>query len=269
MRVLIATSLRAGLASLAIPRLVERGVEVALVALDEGLPPPGRRWPRTLRKLKKAWRIGLFGALNGLRMRRWYLEDVGARLDIPALDEVCRRHGLRFERVPSVNSGRAEELFRQARADLGLSLGGGYIAERIFSIPRLGMINVHHELLPAFRGAQSVLWQLYHGSRETGYTIHRIDRGIDTGPILYQERLPIEFRSALRETVTHNYARLFRASAAGLVEVVSRYEELAANAQPQPPGPGYTTPSLRQFCVMWRQHRRLAASVTGKTPPRG
>jgi folate-dependent phosphoribosylglycinamide formyltransferase PurN len=45
------------------------------------------------------------------------------------------------------------------------------------------MINIHHELLPEFLGAQSVLWQLHEGSTKTGFTIHRID---DPGWLFYE-----------------------------------------------------------------------------------
>jgi methionyl-tRNA formyltransferase len=121
------------------------------------------------------------------------------------------------------------------------------------------MINVHHEVLPEFRGAQSVIWQLHEGSRVTGYTIHQISRGIDEGAILWQERLPIEFGESLGETVSGTYTMLLRESARTLPIVVERYEELRRQAQPQPPGHSFTTPGIGQFLRIRRQHERLRA----------
>ena len=102
MRLLITSSLSRGLASLAIPRLLEiPGVEIALVLLDEG----GSSRPRWGRKLRKILRIGPLGALNGVRMRRWYLEDVQALLRLDSLEAVCHGHGLRLERPPGGRNG--------------------------------------------------------------------------------------------------------------------------------------------------------------------
>ena len=103
------------------------------------------------------------------------------------------------------------------------------------------------------------MWQIHDGSRQTGFTIHQIDRDIDTGKILYQERLPIEFRENLATTTSHNYARLLQASAAALPRVVRDYANLERQAHAQGPAPSYTTPTFRQYRRMVRQHERLAA----------
>lgn len=53
------------------------------------------------------------------------------------------------------------------------------------------VINVHPSLLPEFPGAHAVAEQLAAGVRESGVTVHVVDEGIDTGPILLQERVPV------------------------------------------------------------------------------
>lgn len=53
------------------------------------------------------------------------------------------------------------------------------------------IVNVHPSLLPAFPGAHPVEDQLAAGVRESGATVHLVDEGIDSGPILAQERVPI------------------------------------------------------------------------------
>jgi methionyl-tRNA formyltransferase len=260
MRLILLTSDRQGIASLALPRLLEAaGLEVARLILCEGqVADP---WRNRRRKLEKTLRIGLLGALNGVRMRRWYRENVQRILAIEDLETVARRHQISLERTPTINCARTRELFADARAELGISLGNAFIGRRVFSIPRLGMINIHHELLPGYRGAQGVIWQLYEGSRETGYTIHQIDQHIDTGAILHQERLPIRFRSSLEETVSETYARVYEASVGGLVHTLQHLDALRAAARPQGPGRSYTTPSFGQFLRILREHRRLAAGA--------
>ena len=57
--------------------------------------------------------------------------------------------------------------------------------------PRLGCLNVHASLLPRWRGAAPIQRAILAGDRETGVTIMRMDEGLDTGPILLAEAMPI------------------------------------------------------------------------------
>jgi methionyl-tRNA formyltransferase len=58
-------------------------------------------------------------------------------------------------------------------------------------IPPLGILNVHPSRLPAGRGPEPVFWTLRRGERMTGVTVHRMDEGFDTGPIVAQAELPV------------------------------------------------------------------------------
>src|SRR5262249_58681758 len=53
------------------------------------------------------------------------------------------------------------------------------------------VVNVHPSLLPAFPGAHAVEEQLEAGVGESGATIHLVDEGVDSGPVLAPERLPV------------------------------------------------------------------------------
>ena len=55
-----------------------------------------------------------------------------------------------------------------------------------------GFINFHYGLLPKYRGANPVLAQMLNGETESGITVHMIDENIDTGPIVLQQKIPIE-----------------------------------------------------------------------------
>jgi methionyl-tRNA formyltransferase len=163
--------------------------------------------------------------------------------------------------TPVTNCDTTRQWIREADADVGVSLGNGYIAPSVFSIPKRGFINIHHEVLPRYQGAQSVLWQIHDGSTVSGYTIHEIDRNIDTGRILYGETLPIAFGETLRETVVRTTAELYRASIGGLISVLTNFDAYASRATPQEHGRGYTTPTFGQFLKMLRNHKRLRAAA--------
>ncbi|MGO3732752.1 MAG: phosphoribosylglycinamide formyltransferase [Vagococcus sp.] len=61
------------------------------------------------------------------------------------------------------------------------------------------IVNIHPSLLPEFPGKQGILDAYQAGVKKTGITIHLVDNGIDTGPIMYQESLPIYPTGTLEE----------------------------------------------------------------------
>src|SRR5262249_24325744 len=68
---------------------------------------------------------------------------------------------------------------------------GLILPRRVLAAPRLGCLNVHASLLPRWRGAAPIQRALLAGDREAGITIMQMDEGLDTGPILLLERVPI------------------------------------------------------------------------------
>jgi methionyl-tRNA formyltransferase len=261
LKLVIFTGLTRGVASIAVPRLAALPQhEVAAVIFSEQFMASGRKkWLE--RRAKKIAKIGILGAINGIRMRRWFFAEPADRLALRPIGEVAAEAGVPLIRVPHVNDAATIEHLRSIDADLGISLGNSYIGRRVFSAPRRGMINIHHEMLPEYRGAQSVIWQIHDGSRHSGYTIHQIDASIDGGAILYRERVPVAVRPTLHDTVADTCAELYARSVDGLVHVLDRFDELAAAATPQGHGASYTTPSFRQYLRIARQHRKLLSEA--------
>lgn len=67
------------------------------------------------------------------------------------------------------------------------------IREDILSIPRNGGLNIHAALLPRNRGCNPTQWAILNKEFETGVTLHELDSGLDTGPIVDQIKIPILF----------------------------------------------------------------------------
>lgn len=84
------------------------------------------------------------------------------------------------------------EQLRALGADVAVVTAYGKILPTdVLEAPRLGCVNVHASLLPRFRGAAPIQWALASGDQETGVCLMKMDAGMDTGPILACERLPI------------------------------------------------------------------------------
>ena len=93
---------------------------------------------------------------------------------------------------------------------------------------RFPCINVHPSLLPAFPGLDAVGQALEAGAKETGVTVHFIDEGVDTGPVIAQEPVAIE----PRDTVESLHERLHAVEHRLLPEAVSLYLAGAISSRP-------------------------------------
>ena len=249
MDAVIITCARRGTASRCIPSIVEAGVCLKAVIVAHGAGTNASR--AFFRKIRKVLKIGILGAVIGVRMRRWFespTEDVEA---------LCLRYGVPFKTIEGLNSVEMEAYLKQLNPTIGVSLGNGYIAPRIFSIPKLGMINLHTEVLPAYQNARAIIWPIYKNDPYTGYTIHEIERGIDEGRILLQRRYPIKFARSLSETVKITKAITDESFPKDVANVIANIREMKNNAQKQDVGGKYTTPTFWQYLRMVINNRRF------------
>jgi methionyl-tRNA formyltransferase len=100
--------------------------------------------------------------------------------------------GLPLSQPKSFKNDAAFEHFKLLDADLAiLAFVTIIVPERILYLPRHKSICFHPSLLPRHRGASGINWAIIEGDAETGVTWFWPDKGIDTGPILVQKRVPI------------------------------------------------------------------------------
>jgi methionyl-tRNA formyltransferase len=107
---------------------------------------------------------------------------------------------------------------------------GALIPQPVLDIPRLGWVNLHFSLLPAWRGAAPVQHALLHGDEVTGATTFLLEAGMDTGPVFgvtTEDVRPTDTAGDLLD-------RLSRAGAGLLVATLDGLEEGALQAVPQP-----------------------------------
>ncbi len=101
----------------------------------------------------------------------------------------------------------------------------------VLAWPRLGCLNIHASLLPRWRGAAPIQRAIEAGDACTGVTIMQMDEGLDTGPTIAREEVPL----GLRDTGGLLHERLAEAGAALIVDVLRRLDRdgrLAALPQP-------------------------------------
>jgi len=96
------------------------------------------------------------------------------------------------------------------------------------------IVNVHPSLLPAFPGVRAIEQALDYGVRVTGVTVHFVDEGVDSGPIIMQEALELPYHRDIGEVETRIHEiehellpRVVRLLAAGRVEIVGRQVQVS------------------------------------------
>jgi methionyl-tRNA formyltransferase len=107
---------------------------------------------------------------------------------------------------------------------------GEYVAPVLLELPRRGSINLHPSLLPRWRGSTPIQSAILAGDAQTGVSIIRMDRGLDTGPIIAQRATPI----GPEETHPQLSARLAALGAELLAEVLPLWLRGEIEAVPQP-----------------------------------
>jgi len=107
---------------------------------------------------------------------------------------------------------------------------GALVPSPVLEIPRLGWVNLHFSLLPAWRGAAPVQHALLHGDDLTGASTFRLEEGLDTGPVFGVTTQPI----GPTDTAGDLLARLALAGAGLLVATLAGLERGDLQAVPQP-----------------------------------
>jgi methionyl-tRNA formyltransferase len=80
---------------------------------------------------------------------------------------------------------------QQLKADLQIVVAFRMLPEVVWNMPRLGTFNLHASLLPQYRGAAPINWAIINGEKETGVTTFFLSHEIDTGKIIFREKMPI------------------------------------------------------------------------------
>ncbi len=112
------------------------------------------------------------------------------------------------------------------------------LTEEFLRIAKISTINLHLSLLPKYRGAAPVQWAIINGDKETGVTVMHIAKKLDTGDIIFQERIPIsedDTAGSLQEKLTKDGAELvikaIKALADGTAPRVPQDESKASYAR--------------------------------------
>jgi methionyl-tRNA formyltransferase len=206
-----------GFAAVALKALVDAGHDV--VAVYSQPPRPGGR--------------------RGLELQKSPVQAFAEESGIPVRTPV------------SVKIPEEIAAFQALNADVAVVAAYGLILPKaILAAPRHGCLNIHASLLPRWRGAAPIQRAIMAGDAETGVTIMQMEEGLDTGPMLLQQRLPI----APDANAAELHDELAGLGARMIVEALDRLPD-GLRATPQPAqGVTYAAKISKEECrIDWRR----------------
>jgi methionyl-tRNA formyltransferase len=172
-----------------------------------------------------------------------------------SLEQLARAFDIPFKKIGNPNADEFVESIRQRAASVIVSVACPYILkQKLLSLPPGGCVNIHHAPLPKYKGMMPTFWQMLHGEKTVGVTVHFMSAKVDEGAALLQEQLPIE----PDETLDHLIRRSKRHGAHCMARVL---RQIAAGTQQthefnQSPGSHFTFPTLEEIQQFHRKGLR-------------
>ena len=154
---------------------------------------------------------------RGKKIQSSVVKLTALKYDLPVLQPVSLKSPEFIEELSSYN------------ADLFVVVAFRMLPEVVWSMPPMGTFNLHASLLPQYRGAAPINHAIINGEKETGLTTFLLDKEIDTGEIIMQEKVVIEDD----ETAGTLHDKLMVLGNKVVVETIKRIEEGRVQSQSQ------------------------------------
>ena len=170
-----------------------------------------------------------------------------------AMSAVESRPNMRLVRVTDIHAQESLDMVKAFEPDLGLSLAAPILRRPLFSIPKLGTINLHKGKVPDYRGMPPAFWELWNDERSIGCTVHWVDEKLDTGDIVRQttvERAKFSTVRSLQLQLDEVGVDLMRGAVKDiLLGTPARHPQA-------PQGKTYRKPTLAQMATLERKLMR-------------
>src|SRR3989338_184605 len=146
----------------------------------------------------------------------------GHKLQNSPIHELALKHGLKVITPKTLRSEEVQKEFCDFNSDLAIVVAYGLILPKeILNGTRLGCVNIHPSLLPRWRGAAPIQRTIMAGDKETGINIIKMDEGLDSGNVIYEEKFPLYGN----ETYVELSKRLYHLGAEVLVKAIKNLSD--------------------------------------------
>ncbi|MFC1867021.1 methionyl-tRNA formyltransferase [Thermodesulfobacteriota bacterium] len=193
----------------------------------------------------------------------------GRKLTASPVKKLAVEHNIAILQPEKVADTHFHDLIKRKTPDIMVVVAFGQIFNKdLLAIPEYGAINIHASFLPKYRGAAPIQWAVMNNESMTGLTVMRMDEGMDTGPILYQEEVPI-----LRdETAGQLHDRLALKAGDLMIRFLRHSAEGQIKEVPQDHSSATYAPKIEKSIALieWsRDAVRISALIRGLDPSPG
>lgn len=190
----------------------------------------------------------------------------GQKLQESAVKQYAVAKGLTVLQPLKLKDPEFIEQLKALNADLQVVVAFRMLPEIVWDMPAKGTINLHGSLLPQYRGAAPINHAIINGEKESGVTTFFLKHEIDTGDVIFSERVNI----GEAETAGELHDHLMNVGAGLLVKTVKAIEEGSYEEQPQPQHDElkHAPKIFKDFCLIdWNQPaRKIYNLIRGLSP---
>ena len=152
----------------------------------------------------------------------------GKKVNLTPVHEMALKYGITVRTPENFKLQKDKLAFFDLNADLTVVVAYGLILPlEIIEAARYGSLNIHASILPKWRGAAPIHRAIMSGDSETGVCIMKMDAGLDTGPVVVKELMPIK----VDDTTSFLSERLADLGAKLLIETIKKIDELIPKPQ--------------------------------------
>lgn len=152
----------------------------------------------------------------------------GKKVNLTPVHEMALKYGITVRTPKNFKLQKDKLAFFDLNADLTVVVAYGLILPlEIIEAARYGSLNIHASILPKWRGAAPIHRAIMSGDSETGVCIMKMDAGLDTGPVVAKELMPIK----ADDTTSFLSERLADLGAKLLIETIKKIDELIPKSQ--------------------------------------
>jgi methionyl-tRNA formyltransferase len=186
---------------------------------------------------------------------------------LPNPVQTARQRGIITFEPDSPNEPDFVKTLAALKPDLFIAAGYALILKRaVLAVPNILAANFHASLLPEYRGKHPVFWALRNGEKWAGLTVHAMDKGIDTGEILYQ----VKVRTRRDDSVASLYERITIHSVPLVGQLVTdaARDSIPRRSQAERTGSYYSGTTDEDFRLVWHWPAEQICRYITVTPGR-
>lgn len=152
----------------------------------------------------------------------------GQQIQQSAIKKYALEKGLKILQPEKLKDESFISELKTLNADLQIVVAFRMLPESVWNMPKLGTYNLHGSLLPKYRGAAPINWAIINGEKESGVTTFKLQHEVDTGNILFYEKVSIEENTTAGEL----YDKLMMVGAELVLKTVKEIENSLRTSRP-------------------------------------